>query len=520
MPVKHESRRNVLFISADQWRGECLSLLGHPVLKTPNLDALAEDGTAFLHHYAQAAPCGPARASMLTGLYAMNHRSVLNGTPLDDRHTNLAREARRGGYDPMLFGYTDTSVDPRGFALEDPILSTYESPLPGFSIGFHYQHEVCPAWLGHLRSQGYELPERLFDMYLPAPGASATPGSGHSRSAPRYRAEDSDTAFTADRLMEYLALRRGEPWFAHAVFLRPHPPLYAPEPYNTLYDPTTVALPSRRASLSEERAQHPFLDFWLQLQSQVGSYSGHPVSTVDLPELRQLRATYFGLITEVDHHIGRVLDYLRSTGEYARTLIVFTVDHGEMLGDHWLFNKGGYFEQSYHIPLIVRDPETPAPARGSRVTAFSEAVDLMPTVLEWLGQDVPVQCDGASLFPFLRGVTPPNWRRSVHWEYDFRDPVALAAEHALGIPSDACNLNVIRDERYKYVHFTALPPLLFDLQADPSENENLARSPEYQSQLLDCAQRLLSWRMRHAERTLANTLLTPKGLVQRRAGRY
>ena len=100
-------RINVLFITVDQWRGDCLSILGHPTLKTPHLVALAADGVLFRNHYAQCVPCGPSRASLLTGMYMMNHRSVRNGTPLDARFTNLALEARKLGYDPGLIGYTD-----------------------------------------------------------------------------------------------------------------------------------------------------------------------------------------------------------------------------------------------------------------------------------------------------------------------------------------------------------------------------------------------------------------------------
>ena len=109
---------NILFITADQWRGDCLSALNHPHVKTPNLDALAADGVIFKRHYAQAIPCGPSRACLYTGMYLQNHRSVLNGTPLDARHTNVALEARKAGYKPALFGYTDVSLDPRQYDID------------------------------------------------------------------------------------------------------------------------------------------------------------------------------------------------------------------------------------------------------------------------------------------------------------------------------------------------------------------------------------------------------------------
>ena len=124
--------KNVLLITADQFRGDCLSALGHDFVKTPHLEALASDGALFRNHYCQATPCSPARASLLTGLYQLNHRVVRNGTPLDRRHDNLARMVRRHGHDPVLFGYTDQTRDPRETAGDDPWVATFEGVLPGF----------------------------------------------------------------------------------------------------------------------------------------------------------------------------------------------------------------------------------------------------------------------------------------------------------------------------------------------------------------------------------------------------
>jgi arylsulfatase A-like enzyme len=143
----------------------------------------------------------------------------------------------------------------------------------------------------------------------------------------------------------------------------------------------------------------------------------------------------------------------------------------------------------------------------------------MPTILDWLGLEPPAQCDGHSLLPFLAGETPASWRREVHWEYDFREPVGQEAERALGLDSDQCTLNVIRDNRYKYVHFTALPPLFFDLAKDPGQFDNRAGDPAYLPQVLAYGQKLLSWRMAHDERTLTGMFLTENGVFERRARR-
>ena len=348
--------RKVLFISADQWQGDCLSAAGHRVVRTPYLDALAREGVLFRNHYCQASPCGPSRTSMLTGMYLMNHRSGRNGTPLDARHSNIALEVRKGGYDPTLFGYTDTSVDPRRYPPGDPAVRTYEGVLPGMTVGLQLPDHMA-AWIADLKAKGYPISGR-HDVYKPVPNYPGAEERGHTYSPPVFTAEDSETRFVGDALLRYLSMRRDQSWFVHPVFLRPHPPVIAPEPYNAMYDPAEVDLPVRAESPAAEGAQHRYLAHTLRNQREIGWYTDHPMSLqeIDETEIRQLRATYYGMISQVDDQIGRILAHLKATGEYDQTLIIFTCDHGEMLGDHWMWGKEGYFHKAYHIPLIVRDP--------------------------------------------------------------------------------------------------------------------------------------------------------------------
>ena len=144
-----DRRPNILLITADQWRGDCLGVAGHPAVRTPNLDRLAAPETYFARHYAQAAPCGPSRACLYTGLYQMNNRVVRNGTPLDARHDTIALAMRRLGYQPTLFGYTDQAVDPRTVPPDSPWLRTYEGILPGFDVAVRLPEDPQPwfAWL-------------------------------------------------------------------------------------------------------------------------------------------------------------------------------------------------------------------------------------------------------------------------------------------------------------------------------------------------------------------------------------
>ena len=510
--------RRVLFITADQWRADTAGFAGHPLVKTPHLDALAAESVVFDRHFTCSAPCGPARATMLTGLYPFTHRSVRNGIPLDARFTNLAKVMRAGGLDPVLFGYTDTSIDPRGRAPGDPAVHTYEGVLDGFRLEASAITSRVSDWIVDLAAKGYAIPERIADVHR-HPG-SAEEMAAFSTGPALYRAEDSDTAFTAERVIDWLRPRRGTDWFVHVSFLRPHPPLIAPAPYNDMYDPAAVAAPIRRASLAEEGAQHPFLAFWHGTADRA-AYHESQVNTMRLGEdgHRAMRAVYYGLLTEVDHHVGRIVAALKDSGDYDDTLIVVTSDHGEMLGDHWLWGKGGWFDGAYHLPLLVRDPRHSA-AAGRHVDAFTESVDLAPTILSWLGLTVPHMWDGRRLDALLEGREPESWRDGVFWEFDFREPVKQTAETALGLSSDQCVLNVWRDERYKYVHFAGLEPLLFDLEADPQEFDNRAGDPTMKGVVADYAGKLLDHRMIHAERTLTTTMLADEGAVTDRAPRY
>lgn len=501
---------NILFITADQWRGECMSCVDHPVVKTPNLDALASEGVLFRNHYAQAAPCAPSRTSLHTGMYMFNHRCVSNGTPVSGRLSNWALEVRKRGFEPSLFGYTDTALDPTDLHPEDHRLRHYSEPLPGMGHYTPIRDEVSVDWVKYLEQKGYQIPARWWDLYgNPKPGLPWHQG-GDVPLPLAIEAHDHETRFMVDECIKWIS-GQSKPWITHLSLLRPHPPFVAPAPYHTLYKPGRLRAPSRHADLEQQAAQHPFLGYVLENTSHC--WQG------DDRQLEEAAAGYYGLITEVDDNLGRMFEFLIKAGAWNETLIIFTSDHGEQLGDHWLTGKLGFYDQSYHVPLIIRDPMDNIDGDNSRqIDRFTENVDLMPTMLNWLGMKVPSQCDGRSLLPFLRGQSfAKEWRTEVHWEFDFRDIIQQRAEKSLGIPSNRCNLAVVRDEQFKYVHFAALPPLLFDIEDDPGELNNLAGSSDYKDTVLELSHKLLSWRMEHTERGLTDTLLTSSGPVVNRA---
>jgi len=462
---------NVLLITLDQLRGDCLSAAGHPVVRTPNLDWLASGGVRFARHYSQSAPCAPGRACLYTGTYQLNNRVVGNGTPLDNRFDNVARAARRAGYAPVLFGYADQAVDPRVTAgPDDPRLSTYQGVPPGFDVELELldEQDAWRAWLGEL---GYDV----------------TTGDEALATEPRRPVEHGVSAFLTDRVIDWLE-RRDAPWFAHLSYWRPHPPYAAAGRWSSAYRPDDLPPP-----LPPPERPLP----------RCGRLAA-AAPPADEGEARRLRAQYFGMVSDVDAQLGRVWDALAALGMWDDTFIVVTSDHGEQLGDQDRIGKGGCFESSYHVPLLVRDPRHPR-GHASVVDAFTENVDVMPTICEAIGLEVPAQCDGLPLTPFLRSESPPWWREAAHWEYDWRWEYVPFGPHDW--PWDRRlerqHLAVVRADASAYVQFGDGSWRCFDLAADRGWGVEL----DDPAAVLAQAQSMLTWRSQHLDRTLADMVI-------------
>ena len=502
--------RKILFIVIDQLRADCLHGALADAIDVPNFRALMADGVTFKRHYTVTNPCGPARASLFTSLYAMNHRSVRNGAPLDGTLDTLPKALRSAGVEPLLFGYTDTSADPRGRDPADPALRSYEGVMPGFTELLVMQSETCHPWVADLLAKGYEVPQALGDIYLPVSPEPARPAALTDPAL--YRAEDSDTAFLTDHAIAALSTRQRGGWCAHVNYVRPHPPFVAPAPYNDMYAPGKLPQPAAAG----ERAVHPVIEAAFSRRDRSPLSIGFDLSweSMSVDDTQSLRAVYLGLVSEVDAQIGRLIESLKSSGQFDETLIIVTSDHGEMLGDHCIWGKECFYEPAFHVPLIIRDPRRRETA-GKVVDAFTESIDLAPTLLDWLGQKPPLGFNGRSLLPFLDGQMPEAWRDYMFAELDLGDPErATCYQKHLDLPMSQCNLAILREERWKYVHVNGgLPPLLFDMIDDPEEKRNLAEDPAFAPELLRLARRMLDHRMTHADHRLSRLKLTERGVV-------
>lgn len=473
---------NILFITLDQFRGDCLSLLGHGVVRTPNLDRLGANGVVLANHYSQAAPCGPGRACLYTGTYQMNNRVVFNGTPLDDRLDNVARIARRAGYSPTLFGYTDQAADPRTLSdPNDPRLGTYEGVLPGFDVALDLtvERSAWNHWVARHGQPTFDDPDHML------------------ATEPDRPAELGISSFLTGEFLTWAATQ-DEPWFAHLSHLRPHPPYAAAGHWASAYHPDDVDLP-----IAASAQRHPMHDLMLDMPGLA--------APTDEAAMRHLRAQYYGMIGDVDEQIGRTLDGLAALGMADDTVIVLTADHGDQLGDHGLIGKMGWFAESYRIPAMVSDPRRPG-GHGTVLNIPTENVDVLPTLCDLMGVDTPAQCDGVSLDCWLDGTTTPpaieaasTWRQAVSWEFDWR-ALLLMGGHTPA-PGDrsmeSMNLAVRLSHDTAYVQFGDGSWRCLDVAADVTWRTEVADP----ARILEAAQHMLTWRSRNLDRTMTGTLL-------------
>ena len=337
----------------------------------------------------------------------------------DDRHSNWAREFKALGLDPVLLGHTSTPVDPRTVHPNDPLLQQSHAGMNGFNTLLKSDlHDTTPkAWASWLElTHGYTHPgvTELYGGYsntsdtggarasLPAatacrsavalPSLLAVGGNWLSRSQLKedgsafYDSEHCDSAFMVLKSKEYIRGRQlmDVPWSLHLSLWRPHPPWVCSAPYHEMHDPDHVSPFVRAADPATEAAVHPWLGWNTDTTLPASTMGG------DDGLLRHMRSQYLGSVSEVDYHMGSLFDWLKATGEWDRTMIVVTADHGEQLGDHWQLGKLGFFRQSREIPLIIRDPRPSADGgRGQRVEACTEHIDIAPTLIEAMGGVVP-----------------------------------------------------------------------------------------------------------------------------------
>jgi arylsulfatase A-like enzyme len=487
------SIRNVLFVMCDQLRWDHLSCAGHPHLHTPNIDALAARGVRFPNAFVQSGICGPSRMSFYTGRYVSSHGATHNRVPLSVGEVTLGWHLREAGRTLALAGKTHVVPDKRGMrrlALDGANELAVLLREGWFHLVDRYDgHHPEPdgAYAQWLRAQGYAGADPWTDHVIATEAADGTVRSGwqmrNARLPARVQEAHSETAYTTDRAIEFLERQAEAPWVLHLSYVKPHWPYIAPAPYHALYGPEHC-LPVRRHEGERGPGAHPVHLAFQQEEVARNFQRDETIATV--------RPTYQGLIRQVDDHLGRVWAALERLGRWRDTLVVFTSDHGDYLGDHWLGEKELFHDCIQRVPFLLYDPSPAADAsRGRTDKRLVEAIDTVPTILDALGLDpAPHLLEGRSLLPALHSA-PTEWRDAVFSELDW---TFRAARRRLGLGPGQHHAWMVRTERWKYVHWTdGFRPMLFHLHADPEEFFDLGADPAHESVRQEMRARLLDW---------------------------
>lgn len=443
------TKPNILMIYADQMRYDCMGCSGNPDIKTPHLDRLAMEGVTFDNAFTSYPLCTPFRASMLTGKYAHQAGLYSNNFPINPNQPSLAPILKGVGYQPGYFGKWHLYGAPNpGFVPPGPDRMGFDH-FVGFNRGHRYMDAVF-----------YRDTEQLYrcNRYEP----------------------DFQTDHTIEFMQQVTASPGGAPFLAYVCFGPPHHPMVMPERWRTMYDPNTIRLPlgvpnpELQRNHLKERVEYDYGgDASLGEYSHADKHEGMDPSIETEWQIRKFIAEYYGMISNVDFNVGRILNWLDASGLAQDTMVVFFSDHGDMLGQHGSYCgiKRYPFRSSAQVPLLVRYPKRFA--KGKRVRSLVDvAVDTMPTILETCVADIPRAVQGVSYLSLLEEVGDTPTRDHVQYQLMKADFGSRSERHAK--PERG-----IRTKEWLYVRKKDRPLYLFDQVNDPSELANLVDDPAY-----------------------------------------
>lgn len=445
-------RPNIIFILTDQMRGDCLSFTGHPVVRTPNIDSLAQRGMAFTAAYSPCPSCIAARASIFTGLSPSSHGRLGYQDRVSWRYENmLAQVLSEGGYQTHCVG--KTHFYPQRAHLGFQSLESYEAlqDLDGSYVNDYHE------WLREKTGRALAELDHGLDSNSWIARPSPLPEELHNNT------------WAVTRSLEFLRRRdRTRPFFLNVAFHRPHPPIDPPQAFYDMY-------------ADRELPPVPVGD-WAAVHDvpidELACWHGRLPDDV----LTHTRRAYYAQIAHIDAQIGRLLLAVRAM-KLGPTVFILTSDHGEMLGDHHMFRKCYAYEGSARVPMVI------GPVGGSGLHFCDAPVtltDVYPTVLELAGLPVPDQCEAQSMVSLLDQPNSRDWRPYVH------------GEHSACYDADG-GMQYLTDGREKYIWFTSTgQEQLFDLANDPDELHDLAAAGEAQ-------ERLGMWRQRMVEQLAPRT---------------
>lgn len=451
---------NVLWIMADQMRADCAGFMGHPIVRTPDLDALAARGAVFENTFAQSPICTPSRVCYFTSRYVHAHGAWWNGVPMSRERVLLPEILRQSGYRTGLVGKLHFFPQDRDYGFDHREL-----------------HEE------HLPTELSAYSRFLSDQRPPARGpAACTEWSRHAAMVGTCQMDESieETSWVADRTCALLREQTDQPFFLYASFIRPHSP-YNPLPrFAKLYESVAIEAPPF------SRGEYDRLPARIRVVAD--SQGWDKLTPEDFAEMRR---NYYALCSQVDENVGRILSCLEEQGLTESTIVVFAADHGDFVGEHGCFGKSHLWDGSLHVPLVICDPRRGGGAL--RYRGLVETIDVMPTLLDLLGIAIPDTVQGESLTHVID--EPERSHRDAVFAGFASYSVHRGVHEVLEAGVDPKIVSV-RTDRWKYIHYVDEAGELYDLQDDPAERSNLFDDINTQPIREALREQLLNWQVR------------------------
>jgi len=457
---------HIILLMADHLRRDCLSCYGDLNVRTPNLDALAEESVIFDWAYCATPLCVPTRLSMYTGKWPHTHGAIVNGRVYEpERPYGTAGAEHRTVYEALdQAGYGITHVGVQHCFTDPPL----EERVPNAYLGGKEYGEYAES--RSLRHNPKAAEERVpnLEWCEGRPVAAWRPQA--RRILYPHPAEDFMDVFWSRLAAERIAeLDTSRPQYIEALFWAPHPPLEVPEPYYSMYPPESIELPET-------------VGRWYE--GQPGSLLMQSCGQMGLgrtrEEYREGWSAYLGLVTMVDDCLGRVIEALKKKGIWDEALVVFTQDHGDLMGCHHLTQKQCCYEEAAHLPLLVKPPGGGTGRRGQ----LTSAIDFCPTVCDYAGAPAPAGVQGASWRSIIEASDAP-WRNATFMEYN-------GDQGRNNWPMRSVVAD-IEGERWKYIYTQGDVDELYNMTADPQEMTSLSTVPEHQEPRGTLRSQLTAW---------------------------
>ena len=439
----------------DQQRADTIGALGNKFVRTPHINALASQGTAFTSAYCQSPVCTPSRASFLTGRYPRTTRCRQNGQAIPSTEKLISRLLADAGYTCGLAGKLHLATCANG-VVEKRIDDGYKV--------FHWSHHPQPDW-----------PENAYTQWLTQQGQTwdkLYKGQSTPYIKEGIPAEYSQTTWCANMAIDFIKEQKGSPWFFSYNCFAPHHPFDPPADYLARYNPENLPTPKYKPNEANSKTTYQRLDSEFA-HSDPNSY--HVAAMTDRDK-QQVTAAYYAMVDLIDYNVGRMVAALNETKQLNNTIVIFMSDHGEMLGDHGIYLKGPHFyEEAVRVPLIFSWPGQFK--TGLKVDGLTELIDITPTLLDAAGLSIPQFIQGKTLLPILSGkANPDHHRNSVFSEYYN----AWSHKHSYG--------TMHRTNSHKMIVYHGTDQgELYDLDKDPDEFNNLwdvEKYSELKTQLL------------------------------------